>query len=136
MERSEFRKNLVNSFEVWKKGKATSADIDKLDKAIKFAWENGIDLVLKVPRSLIDKTCGARSMSKDDAMDFSRNLGGSLFIFDIPSENNRRSEWRNQLRLKAVAKYRDLGPCVLLQDRFIGTFGTFLPGEIASIEPR
>jgi hypothetical protein len=136
MERSEFGQNLTKAFEVWKEGRATKADVESLGEAINFAMANGIDLVLKVPKSVLDKTADTRPILRQDAIFFSTGTDGDLLVFDIPSEINKYSIGSRALELKAIANYRDFGPCVLLKSRSVGTFGSFLPGEVASIEPK
>ena len=136
MERSEFRENLTKAFEVWKEGKATAADVANLNSAINFAMRNGIDLVLKIPKSVVDKTADTRPMLKQDALFFSSGNDVENLLFDIPAEINSHNIGSRALELKVIPEYRDWGPCVLLKSRSIGTFGTFLPSEIASIEPK
>jgi hypothetical protein len=136
MERLKFGRDLMSVFRKWNRGRADTANISDLNEAINFATNNGIDLLVKVPKKIFNKTSGMQAMSRDDAIDFSIVLGGDYFIFEIPSENKKRDAVGKDLRLSVVEEYRGLGSCVLLKDKYIGVFGTFLPGEIASIEPK
>lgn len=130
MEQLELSRNFSKAFEAWKKGQS----ID-LNQAIRFAMSNGIDLTLKMPKSVLDKTATTRPMSRRDAIEFSNGTEGDLILFNIPSELNKgKIQYIKRFELIAVNDYRDGGPSLLIRSRFAGIFGVLRPNEVASLE--
>ena len=134
MERSEFGQNLTKAFEVWKEGKATVDDTKNLDRAFKFAFANGIDLVIKMPKSVLNQPVDTIPILRQDAIFFSTGLEGDFLLFDVPSMMNEKFTGSKRLGLRAK-DVDGLGTCIELNSMAMGVpVATFLPDEIASIE--
>ncbi len=135
MEVKEIGQDLNKAFDAWNKGQATDSDVANLDKAIRFASSNGIDLVLEMPKHLLDARDGTtKPMYREDAIAHSSGTNEKSIIFEIPAESTKITIAKSKmLTLEVVKEYRDLGPTILLKHKDKSLIGTFIPGEISSL---
>jgi len=134
--RQELVRRLSVAFEAWKKDGAGSTEVDNLNKSIGLAMSNGIDLVLKISKSVLDITeTGKRPISRQDAIEFSTGTEGDFILFDIPSNLNKGNIQRSKrFELVAVNAFRDEGSVLLLKTGQVGAFGIFSPDQVAALE--
>lgn len=131
MERPGFNNDLEKLLNRWKE--YPSEQIIGLRYAILFARTNGIDLVLKIPKSVLNNTGPTKAIGEADVITYSSS-DKKNFIFDIPSEiESDQIQRSKRLRLE-VSNYRDFGPHILIKNDTVGVFGAFPPNEVASIE--
>lgn len=114
---------LAIAFEAWKSGKETD-----LDKAIGIALSNGIGLVIKIPKSVLDETAEKKPITRQDAIEFSTGTEGDLILFDIPSDK--------KLGLAVLDDFRHKEPPCLLIKSEKGIFGSFFPNQVAFLGPQ
>ncbi len=133
-ERFGFRDEIEKLFKAWNEGNQNPAVIAQLNAAIKFAQANGIDLELTITADALKKEGDSRPMSPIEAPRFCSYSDETSFTFSIPSNNEMRlMEHKDRNSLTVLENYRELGSVMLLKNKVDGVFGTFLPGEIASI---
>ena len=132
MERPGFNNDLEKLLNRWKE--YPSEQIIGLRYAILFARTNGIDLVLKIPKSVLRKTGPIKPISENDATMYSSDIDKNNFIFNIPSDFGIESIQRGKRFKLEILNYRDFGPSVLIKSDTLGVFGVFLPDEVASID--
>lgn len=135
MEGEQTTEEFSKAFEAWKKSPAGATETANLNKAITAALTNGIDLALKIPKSVLDKTATTRPISRQDAIEFSTETEGDVIVFDVPSETNRHKIQRGK-RFELVAEIYRGNPALLIKSPTAGTFGVFYADEIAALEPR
>lgn len=135
MEAKEFGQDLTKAFDSWNRSGSSKEDVANLNKALEFAYTNGIDLVLEMPKGLLASKEGTtKPMYRGDAIEHSSSTSEHSIFFEIPSEMSMDKRGSSKkLTLNAVDEYRDLGSTLILNHKTNGQFGTFVPGEITSL---
>lgn len=132
MEKTNYGRDLARVFKEWK---ITDSELatSGLYNEILFARANGIDLVLKIPITVLKKPFTSKPIWTDDAVRFLTNMDDNDFIFEIPSDlNQNHKDINKNFRLK-VMNYRGQNT-VLISNPVVGSFGFFRHDEISSIE--
>lgn len=83
MTESGFHMDMIRAFDEWRKNPSKEQGT-KLLAQIKFAFENGIDLRLKVPRSIVSGDVPL--LSRNEMMIMFDEVEESNFVFNIPSK--------------------------------------------------
>ena len=135
MEIKNLSQDLTSSFSEWNEGEDSASKVESLNKAIRFASENGIELTFTIPKGLLDSKAVTKPIFRADAIEHSSGTAEHSIMFDVPSESGmNRVGASKKLTLEAVEKYRDLGTVLLLKHKTKGVIGAFIPGEISSLD--
>lgn len=133
MEREKFSKELSGWFDIWKEGLDTPDDFEQLKRTIHYAYENGIDLRLKVPSE------HANTMDETDGpfLDHSvlRYVSGSddeSLFFDFYSKEHELNV-EPAKRLTLIASVHNARPSLLISSPAVGVFALFFAYEVTSL---
>ena len=128
----EFEQYLATAFAFWKAENPPTFDPVVINECLEDARENGIDLVLKVPKSVFDKSKSGVPMSKADAESRSwmSDIHEDNYHFNILSRDSK-VRTNNRHHLMGVVDHGV--PKLILFDRH-GGIAVFRQDEIASIE--
>lgn len=109
--------------------------LNTLGNVIEGASKNGIDLVLKMPKSVTQMGPQQRPMNLSDAMEYSSGSDGENVFIVIPAEANR-DNYTKYKRFWLTTEDYDNVPALLLRIREHSILGIFHASEVASIEPK
>lgn len=130
----DYEKVICRAFELWKENPTGEGHLGALGVVLSFASKNGIDLIMAVPKSALDKPPFMKPMM-DDTDDLASGEDEQNRFFDIPSQMNQAAvEPRKRFRLLAEP-FNDI-PSVLLITPTQGVVGIFHSDEITSIEAK
>ncbi|MCX6704600.1 MAG: hypothetical protein NTZ07_04130 [Candidatus Woesebacteria bacterium] len=137
MERLDICEKLSGAFGDWKSGQKGPEVVDALNEAIQFARNNGIDLVLKVPKSVLDKPAIIVPILKHDVISYSSGVEKSHFIFEIPSELSKsKIGYSKKLSLIAAESLGASATVLILKHQDRGFFGMFKPDQVEALQPK
>ena len=103
-ETESFKSSLLDAFELWKAGKSSILTANKLDNDLITASRNGVELILKVPKDVLEKD---GPMIRQDAMSYVSEINDDIAIFNVRSDKNgESSNSKERLRL-GIVEYRD-----------------------------
>lgn len=132
---AEIGKSLENALGEWKKDYANMEALNTLGTVIKDASKNGIDLVLKMPKSVTQMGQQQRPMDLADAMEYSSDADGENVFIVIPAEANMDKYTKYKRFWLSVENYDDV-PSLLFRIREHAILGVFHASEVTSIEPK
>ncbi|QQG41689.1 MAG: hypothetical protein HYV90_00010 [Candidatus Woesebacteria bacterium] len=130
------QEGLDRALKEWKEDPLSNKATDRFEQQIKFANDNGIELLLEVRmEDLQEKGKNSRPMDITVAIEHCSEYKDGIFTFRIPSEKSYLGlDTKHKNRLVAVRNYRDLGNVVQLRNKIGGAIGSFLPSEISSLK--
>jgi len=132
-DRSEIGKTLKFTLGEWQSDYANMDPLLKLGGVIKDAGENGIDLVLKMPKNITQRGQFQRPMDMADALEFSSGTDGENIFITVPAEANRANYPKYKQFWLTVEDYDNV-PSVFLRIGRHAILGVFHASEVASIE--
>jgi len=133
MKERGFEQKLISDFEAWRNGKLAVDDVADLNKSIIFASDNGIDLVLKVSNSILERVVNTRSRVLQDLSDSPTKEEGTLLTLDILSKKKAAELNCKRLEVRVMQDYQHLGPCVVVRSVSDGFITPLFPDEVSSI---
>ena len=117
METKNFEHELSSAFDKWSSGQPAEGSTNDFNKAIKFAFDNNIDLILKMPKSVYEKE-GTKPISKDQADGHAVASDETTYSFEIPSQNTIYDKiHKMRFTLEAVDDFRGFGKILFLKNK-------------------
>ncbi len=130
----ELRRGVIDALFAWKQDPLNSDKFKGLGTSIQSALGKGVDLVIKVPASVLyDTSPNSQAILPEDARSFGGYSGGDHLFFIIPSKLSKETDPNKRL---AVTMGNDNGnPVLQISNEAVGIFGTFFPSEV-TVEPK